>query len=187
MDELGTGTWWIHIAPTPSVPGSPATREMTLANTPASGEVATGMLLPWSQFDSAKTDFALKITANASAFLRVRASVLIEHGHAGAAGLLAIDLESTVLTFRTCSEILRKRLLGSGGAISGSVSKHLSSIIENLACVIHDVVISTASSDEMRRLAPLAQAFAEEAAGHVRDSFVHIVGSVVDAKIRNGI
>ena len=169
MDENGTGTWWVHIVPAPS---SFTTREEALRKAPAAGDAALGMLPSWTQFDSSKADFSLKIITHASAFLRVRAAVLIEHGlnrgTAAGGGLLAVDLQGVVTAFRICSEILRKRmrLPSVNGAIQGSVSRYLHSIIENLACVIHDVIVSAAGDDELGQMAAVVDQFVDEACLH---------------------
>jgi len=184
MDETGKGTWWVHIIPSTN---SPQTREMYLKNTLAEGDAAAGMLQPWTLFDSSKADFSLKIIAHASAFLRVRAAVLIEHGLTGAGGggvgLLAADFGTVVTAFCTCSEILRKRMQVAGGALRGSVSLHLNSIAENLACVVHDMVVSSASDDVLRALDRLARDFLDEAGLGRRDGFVAQVAIVVEERI----
>ena len=126
---------------------------------------------------------ALKIVAHASAFLRKRAAVLIEHGLTGASsvggGVLAVDIESVVMAFRTCSEILRKRVRATNGSVQGSVSRYLNIIAENLSCVIHDMVVSVASDDELVYITPLIEQYADEASACRSDSFVAQVARVV--------
>ena len=124
MDDTGTGTWWVQIRPNYAFDGC-VTREQFLQNTSACGQSILGMTKPWTLFDAAKTDFSLKILSHAAAFLRVRASVLIDHGLVGnvtaanmgvpavrphASRPLAADFESVVFAFTMCSEILRKRI-----------------------------------------------------------------------------
>lgn len=158
---------------------------------------------PWTLFDAAKADFSLKIVAHAAAFLRVRGSVLIEHGlvggtaHAGpsrTSGLLAVDFASVVTAFTTCSEILRKRnrsqaLLAPAGNVAegsevlvGPVSRHLGSIVENLSCVIHDLVV-TLSDAELRGLAAEVDSYLVEAAAAPAHSFAAQVYQVLQEKV----
>lgn len=201
MDEAGTGTWWVHIRPSVAVDGS-MNREQFLQRTPALGQGSLGMMQPWTLFDAAKADFSLKIVTHAAAFLRVRGSVLIEHGLVGttpyagpprAPGLLAVDFASVVGAFTTCSEILRKRLLAQGteaaaataadgDVLVGPVSRHLSSIVENLSCVIHDLVV-TLSSAELRGLAAHVDSYLAEAAASPAHSFAAQVYQVLQEKV----
>ena len=189
MDEAGTGTWWVHIRPTDAIDSASAvTREQLLQSTPARGRLSAGMLQHWTLFDTAKADYSLRILAHAAAFLRVRASILLERGGLGLVGSPVgaasepslVELESVVIAFTTCLDILRKR----GGRSSASteataaeddrhdaVAHHLSSIVDNLSCVVHDVV-ATVGDAELRTMAVHVDAFLEVAATSSPHSFV---------------
>lgn len=193
MGSAASNTWWDRIIAT----NGDCARVLALSKDFAKGRATHGMFSKWTIFDHVKADFAVKILAHASTCLRVRASALIDHGISRSeppgmtspsaftsSGLIAIEFESVIDAFCSCSEILFSRARMSALESDDQISIFLACITENLVCFVHDMVVCSTTDEDLENLASTLDNYFRLAENYAQGSLVFKVAYITQERLR---